>query len=98
MLEDKKCHHEYIICFGDDNYCFNCGTKIKEFLFGSLCIDATFYLEECLSKTERFRILREKFEELMLQRGTTLPQLVIEEFKDIVEDKGKKDNQVRGKI
>lgn len=109
MVKDSKgCKHDYIIDFGknemtneDYKYCLNCGERILDITYGSLYIDARFYLEEYptgteLARQQKVAEIKRKYKEFMLERSMPYEPLVIDEFKSLIEQS--RDKHLEGKI
>lgn len=106
----KFCTHNYIICLGTNketgesfNYCLLCGEREERMNFHALCIDASFYLEDYPVITEsqrrlKMQVIKQQFKELMLETCTLRPELIIEQFRLMIENKRNHIYNIKGKV
>ena len=99
QIAQEKCNHSYIIELGEDkihginyDYCLNCGKRIEQNFYHCIVLNATYYLEEFPIDTEQNRkikmaLIKERFQQIMLETGITKPEFIISDFKLEVEEK-----------
>ncbi len=103
------CCHDYVVYLGENketkevfNYCLTCGEREHGLNFHALCINASLYLDEYPIETEeqrrvKMQVIRNQFQELMLEACNPNPVLIIEQFRLMIENKRNHIYKIKGK-